>query len=34
MFKNDKKDKKGKCFGLKWGPSSVPVNLLNLMPKL
>ena len=27
-------DKKGKRFGHKWGPSSVPTNFMNLMCKL
>ena len=35
MFKKDKKEgKKGKRFGHKWGPSSVPANFMNLMTKL
>ena len=29
-----KKDKGGKRFGHKWGPSSVPANFMNLMTKL
>ena len=27
-------NKKGKRFGYKWGPSSVPVNFMDLMAKL